>query len=83
MAPNALPLAYDYTDNQIDPLIFKAVAAIAGEGVIGDHASSVSDTSVLSSAGARSDHIDHVITSLPYALTAAKVTSGNYLIIWR
>jgi Na+/H+ antiporter NhaC len=46
MVPIALPLAYGYTDNQIDPLIFKTVAAIAGGGIFGDHASPVSDTSV-------------------------------------
>lgn len=81
MVPIALPLAYGYTDNQIDPLIFKTVAAIAGGGIFGDHASPVSDTSVLSSAGAGSDHMDHVITQLPYALTVAIVTTAIYLII--
>jgi len=81
IVPIALPLAYGYTDNQIDPLVFKTVAAIAGGGIFGDHASPVSDTSVLSSAGAGSDHMDHVITQIPYALTIAAITTVLYLVI--
>lgn len=81
MVPIALPLAYGYTGNQIDPLVYKTVAAIAGGGIFGDHASPVSDTSVLSSAGAGSDHMDHVITQLPYALTVAIMATALYVVI--
>ncbi|MDK2970957.1 MAG: hypothetical protein PWP23_712 [Candidatus Sumerlaeota bacterium] len=48
-----------------------AVAAIMGGGVFGDHCSPISDTSVVSSMATACDHIDHVRTQLPYALTAA------------
>ncbi|WP_191250069.1 Na+/H+ antiporter NhaC family protein [Kordiimonas sediminis] len=81
MVPIALPVAYSFTGNQIDPLVFKTIAAVAGGGIFGDHASPVSDTSVLSSAGAGSDHMDHVITQLPYALTVAGVSFLLYLIV--
>ena len=81
ITPIALPLAYAFTGGQLDPLVFKTVAAITGGGIFGDHASPVSDTSVLSSAGAGSDHMDHVITQLPYALVVAGVTIGLYLVV--
>ena len=79
--PLVLPLAYSFTGGEIDPLVFKTIAAVTGGGIFGDHASPLSDTSVLSSAGAGSDHMDHVITQLPYALTVGAITIGLYLIV--
>ncbi|GGO65296.1 Na+/H+ antiporter NhaC family protein [Bowmanella pacifica] len=81
MIPIALPLAYSFSGNDVTPLVYQTVAAVAGGGIFGDHASPVSDTSVLSSAGAGSDHMDHVITQLPYALLIALLTSLLYLAI--
>jgi len=78
MMPVALPVAFEFTGGEISPLVFQTVAAIAGGGIFGDHASPVSDTTVLSSVGAGSDHIDHVITQLPYALLIATITAGIY-----
>jgi len=78
MMPVALPVAFEFTSGQIEPLVYQTVAAIAGGGIFGDHASPVSDTTVLSSVGAGSDHIDHVVTQLPYALLIAAVTAGLY-----
>lgn len=78
MMPVALPVAFEISSGQLEPLIYQTVAAIAGGGIFGDHASPVSDTTVLSSVGAGSDHIDHVITQLPYALAMAAVTAGIY-----
>lgn len=46
------------------------VAAVLSGGVFGDHSSPISDTTLVSSMAAASDHIDHVKTQLPYALTA-------------
>ena len=57
-----------------------AVAAVLGGGVFGDHCSPISDTTVISSMATASDHIDHVKTQLPYALTAATVAFLGYLI---
>lgn len=81
MFPFVLSLVYTYTDGAITPLVYKTVAAVAGGGIFGDHASPVSDTSILSSAGAGSDHMDHVITQLPYAILIAIITIVLYLII--
>jgi Na+/H+ antiporter NhaC len=79
MMPVALPVAFEFSDGSVGPLVYQTVAAIAGGGIFGDHASPVSDTTVLSSVGAGSDHIDHVITQLPYALVVAAVTAMIYL----
>ena len=78
MMPVALPVAFEFTGGAIDTLVYQTVAAIAGGGIFGDHSSPVSDTTVLSSVGAGSDHIDHVVTQLPYALTVAALTAGVY-----
>ncbi len=81
MMPVVLPVTFEFTDGEIAPLVYQAVAAIAGGGIFGDHASPVSDTTVLSSVGAGSDHIDHVVTQLPYALLIASITAGIYALM--
>ena len=78
MMPVALPMAFEFSGGEITPLVYQTVAAIAGGGIFGDHSSPVSDTTVLSSVGAGSDHIDHVVTQLPYALSMAAITAGIY-----
>jgi Na+/H+ antiporter NhaC len=78
MMPVALPVAFDFSDGTLTPLVYQTVAAVAGGGIFGDHASPVSDTTVLSSVGAGSDHIDHVVTQLPYALVVAAITIALY-----
>jgi Na+/H+ antiporter NhaC len=47
--------------------------------VFGDHCSPLSDTSILASTGAASDHIDHIKTQLPYALVVAVISLVAYL----
>jgi len=56
------------------------IAAVLGGGVFGDHCSPISDTTIISSMAAASDHIDHVRTQLPYALTAAGFSILLFLI---
>jgi Na+/H+ antiporter NhaC len=58
-----------------------AVAAVLGGGVFGDHCSPISDTTIVSSMASASDHIDHVRTQLPYALTAGVGATLLYLLI--
>tara|TARA_R110002096_G_scaffold367840_1_gene561126 strand:+ start:68263 stop:69693 length:1431 start_codon:yes stop_codon:yes gene_type:complete len=82
MIPFVLPIAYGFSGGVAhDPIVYKALAAVVGGGIFGDHSSPVSDTSVLSSIGAGSDHMDHVITQLPYALTIGAATIALYLVI--
>ena len=78
-APIALPMAYNVTNGMTTALVAACFAAVAGGGVFGDHCSPVSDTTILSSMGAASDHIDHVRTQLPYALVVAGICALCYL----
>ena len=82
MIPFVLPIAYGFSGGVAhDPIVYKALAAVVGGGIFGDHSSPVSDTSVLASVGAGSDHMDHVITQLPYALVVGTTTILLYLVI--
>jgi Na+/H+ antiporter NhaC len=56
------------------------VAAVLGGGVFGDHCSPISDTTIISSMAAATDHIDHVRTQIPYAFAAAGVAIILFLV---
>jgi len=60
-------------------LIISVSACLAG-AVCGDHCSPISDTTIMSSTGAMSNHINHVETQLPYALTVAAVSFVGYIL---
>ena len=79
--PIALPLAFTFTGGELGTLVYACFGAVAGGGVFGDHCSPLSDTTVLSSTGSASDHIDHVQTQLPYALCCGALAIIVYLII--
>lgn len=65
----------------LDPSLFiPALASVLAGSVFGDHCSPISDTSVLSSTGAGANHIDHVLTQIPYAVLAAVASSVGYLL---
>ncbi len=81
MMPIAVPLAFNFSGNTLDVVVYATVAAIAGGGVFGDHCSPLSDTSILASTGAASDHIDHIKTQMPYALVVGTVSVLAYLSI--
>ena len=76
MIPIAVPIAM--TLGISVPLMLGA--AISGS-IFGDHASPISDTTVLASMASASDHIEHVRTQLPYALLAAAIASVGFLVI--
>ena len=57
-----------------------AMSACLAGAVCGDHCSPISDTTIMSSAGAQCDHVNHVSTQLPYALTVAGVSFVSYII---
>ena len=57
-----------------------AISACMAGAVCGDHCSPISDTTIMASAGAQCNHINHVSTQLPYALTVAGVSFVSYLI---
>lgn len=58
-------------------------AAVLSGGLFGDHASPISDTTILASMGAECSHINHVRTQLPYALIAAAVSLGGFALAGR
>ena len=60
-------------------LIICISSCLAG-AVFGDHCSPISDTTIMASAGARCNHINHVSTQLPYAVTVAAVSAVTYVI---
>ncbi|MFC1547664.1 Na+/H+ antiporter NhaC family protein [Candidatus Neomarinimicrobiota bacterium] len=76
MVPIAVPLA-----TAMDGSLPMYLAAVLGGGVFGDHCSPISDTTIISSMAAASDHIDHVRTQIPYALIGAGITSMLYFIV--
>ena len=61
------------------PLGVVCVSACMAGAVCGDHCSPISDTTIMASAGAQCDHVDHVSTQLPYAVAAAAVSFVAYL----
>ncbi len=81
MMPIAVPVALSYTGDVLTDIVYATIAAVAGGGVFGDHCSPLSDTSILASTGAASDHIDHVRTQIPYAMIAAILTGVVYLVM--
>ena len=60
-------------------LIIGISACLAG-AVCGDHCSPISDTTIMASAGAQVDHLRHVSTQLPYAMTVAAVSFVTYIV---
>ncbi|MBK5201803.1 MAG: Na+/H+ antiporter NhaC family protein [Spirochaetaceae bacterium] len=56
------------------------ISAVLGGAVFGDHASPISDTTILSSTGAGCPHLEHVSTQLPYAITVASCSFMGYLV---
>ena len=61
-------------------LLIIGISACCAGAVMGDHCSPISDTTIMSSAGAQCDHVNHVSTQIPYALTVAAVSFVGYII---
>ncbi len=62
------------------PLMFIGMSACLAGAVAGDHCSPISDTTIMSSAGAQCDHLSHVSTQLPYVLTVSAVSFAAFLL---
>ena len=63
-----------------DPLLFVGISACLAGAVCGDHCSPISDTTIMASAGANCNHVDHVSTQLPYAITVAVISFVCYVL---
>lgn len=76
MLPIAIPVAAALG---AEPALF--VAAVLSGGIFGDHASPISDTTIVSSLAAGTEHIDHVRTQLPYALRAGAISAAGFVLL--
>jgi len=79
MLPIAVPMAFEFSGGDVTTLVLGTIAATLGGAVFGDHSSPLSDTTVLSSLGSACDHMDHVKTQMPYAMTVAFVAAVGYV----
>ena len=62
------------------PLLIIGISACCAGAVCGDHCSPISDTTIMASAGAQCNHLDHVSTQLPYAVTVAAVSFVGFIV---
>lgn len=76
-----LPIAAAMAANAQPELLLPCLSAVMAGAVCGDHCSPISDTTILSSTGAQCNHMDHVTSQLPYALTVATATVVGYLVL--
>ncbi|MEZ8988333.1 Na+/H+ antiporter NhaC family protein [Vibrio breoganii] len=74
-----LPIAGDMAGATDLALMLPMLGAVLAGSVFGDHCSPISDTTILSSTGARCNHIDHVSTQLPYALSVALISCVGFI----
>ena len=70
MIPIAVPTAL-----YMDVSLSLSIAAVLSGSVFGDHCSPISDTTIVSSMASACDHIDHVKTQIPYALSMAAIAA--------
>ena len=63
-----------------NPLAIICISACMAGAVCGDHCSPISDTTIMASAGAQCDHVNHVSTQLPYAVSCAVISAISYLL---
>jgi Na+/H+ antiporter NhaC len=74
-----IPIAIAATSNTPE-LMYIAISACMAGAVCGDHCSPISDTTIMSSAGAGCNHLSHVESQFPYAMTVAGVSFITYIV---
>ena len=74
-----IPIVVTMFPDVNNPLLFIGISACLAGAVCGDHCSPISDTTIMSSAGARCVHVNHVSTQLPYAITVAVISFVMFL----
>lgn len=81
LVPIVIPMAFKLTEvagletHVVNSIILGTIGAVLSGSVFGDHCSPISDTTIMSSMTSAADHIDHVRTQLPYAVTVAVIAS--------
>ncbi|WP_240377412.1 Na+/H+ antiporter NhaC family protein [Bacillus piscicola] len=76
-----LPIAGEIAATLDITMMLPLLAAVLAGSILGDHCSPISDTTILSSTGAGSHHIDHVMTQIPYAVLVAVSSLIGYLVL--
>ncbi len=75
MMPIAVPLVFKMGADPAGVLMYATIGSVFTGAVFGDHCSPISDTTVMSSMACASDHIDHVKTQIPYAISSAMIAT--------
>jgi Na+/H+ antiporter NhaC len=75
-----IPIVLDVFAEGHQELLFVGISACLAGAVCGDHCSPISDTTIMASAGANCNHVDHVSTQLPYAMTVAAISFVSFLV---
>ena len=75
-----IPIVVAVFEGSDPELMIISISACMAGAVCGDHCSPISDTTIMASAGAQCDHVNHVSTQLPYAILAAAVSFVTYLV---
>lgn len=75
-----IPIVVAVFENTDPQMMIISISACMAGAVCGDHCSPISDTTIMASAGGRCNHVNHVSTQLPYAVTAAAISFVTYVI---
>ena len=75
-----IPIVVNVFSGTNPELMIISISACMAGAVCGDHCSPISDTTIMASAGAQCDHVNHVSTQLPYAIVAAVVSFLSYIV---
>ena len=75
-----IPIVVAVFQNTNPQLMIISISACMAGAVCGDHCSPISDTTIMASAGAQCEHVNHVTTQLPYVVVAAAVSFVTYIV---
>lgn len=75
-----IPIVVAVFQNGDPQMMIMSISACMAGAVCGDHCSPISDTTIMASAGAQCEHVNHVTTQLPYAILAAVVSFATYIV---
>ena len=75
-----IPIVVAIFPDELSQMLAITISACLGGAVMGDHCSPISDTTIMASTGGKCDHINHVSTQLPYAITVAVVCIIFYIL---
>lgn len=75
-----IPIVVAVFNGSNEEMMIMSISACMAGAVCGDHCSPISDTTIMASAGGQCDHVNHVSTQLPYALTVAAISFVTYII---